>query len=510
MTVGRASGWVEAFALESLSAAAKASEESEASKQQTRPRRAFRLPSAPVLLAAVGSEAAQVNARVFVSENWLHGGGEPTAGGAFADLPLSALIRSRLSAPCVFESPSSYESLLLAVGEAGHACVVEWSGDFSQRFVSEGEEDADKPSAEDSPRSASSVCSLAFKPVHRFPSAVAAGGRVHPAGQGGSVCACRASFMLPSPIEAASAHPLVGGLVAFGGLENDLKVFDLAHENLLWTARNSRQTVLGVRREVHVASVEWLLPVHPMILASGSASGSLRLYDLRCQRKAVFELEAATLERRPLTALCVKAKASLLKARGSSAAALGAERERLFAKAAASPGEASAEALAEKQRAFFDKCTGAEEAVVYFGDSHGALYAKRLLRGQALLRLIDPQVPKFNATSCRSLQEEASQVRHSEAEARALIRQMLDAKRQRLSSQKNSSRVSAAAAASHQFACTPVGNFKDAVGAVTGEAKTLARPWRGRGLVESTSSQSRARRRVANAKKAQESKMGCV
>jgi len=80
--------------------------------------------------------------------------------------------------------------------------------------------------------------------------------------------------------------------LAFGGGENDVKVFDLEKGEVTWRAKNVRENSLCLRVPVRVNSLSWATELAPSrgLLLSGSTDGKVRLYDVATQRRPLFEL----------------------------------------------------------------------------------------------------------------------------------------------------------------------------------------------------------------------------
>lgn len=100
-------------------------------------------------------------------------------------------------------------------------------------------------------------------------------------------------FQLPAPITDAKLDPLMRGRLAFGGGENDAKLWDLAKGEVVWRAKNVREDHLCLRVPVKVASVQWATGCAPSrgLLITGSKDGKIRLYDVKAQRRPLFELQ---------------------------------------------------------------------------------------------------------------------------------------------------------------------------------------------------------------------------
>lgn len=489
VTVGRACGAVEAFATSCIACENPLPASSApAGGLFDVPLRSFQLPSSPTSLSVIGSEAARLRTRSLLCSSWLENDVAPGV----------ASLRSALLPEDVDASPSpacssSSSSLLLAVGHEGHACVVEWEGSFRTLLSKDRREERETQGVppDDFPDVQAEEMALHFKPLGKAaqPFSVA----VRHATEDSSFC-CRAAYCLPGPVDAASSHPLCSSLLAFGGKQNDAKVADLDYGNILWAAKNVKRSFLGLRCEVAVTQIEWLLPIHPMVLAVGTSRGALRFYDLRCQRRPVLEVCEATQEQRPVTALSVCPAEGILRNSTDLRVALrnAAETTASFscresaAKQQVSKSAAWAEARLPTANALLkssnvpeDKtaaastrpeetlaaCTDKQSASLYYADSYGMVYGLRVDSGEAVLRLADKSTPKYNHTSYRSTQD-LPEVERTHEEKRKLVACMLNKQRERLVSSKNHHPLASAACVALQLAAVPLGRFKGAMGAV--------------------------------------------
>ncbi|KAL8453774.1 hypothetical protein Emed_000715 [Eimeria media] len=502
VAVGRACGTVEAFS-SSWSDDFEASACGSRTPGQSRldkPVRSFQLPSTPVALASIGSQAARAYTRSILCKAWL--GDDVTAG--------TARLRELLQVPLhaedetVPQQAALSSSTLLAVGSKGHACVVDWEESFAVRLVEQGGEEQDESSR------LPDVHAECFEPVDvpivfkPIGSEAAQEGEVQQQAQvtARGAFRCRAAYLLPGPVAAASNHPLCRSLLAFGGRHNDVKVIDLEQGKTLWAGKNVKPSFLGLAPEVAVTQIEWLLAIHPMILVVGSAKGALRFYDMRCQRRPVLEVCEATQEKRPVTALCVRPTAAVLKqqaemrlalARAAESAAAGAHSSCAAQQDAAGAGAPSKRKAASSRGGrdegshctssnevggakevtgateLLSACSGKDTATVYYADSYGMVYGLRVVGGAALLRLADATCPKYNPSSYRSL-DSSAEANRSGGDRRKLIAEMLQKQRQRLTSKKNDHPVAVASCVALQLAAEPLGRYKGVMGAVVGLA----------------------------------------
>lgn len=493
MAVGRACGTVEAFATSGVVCEAPLPASSPYGEGSfDTPLRSFQLPSAPVALALIGSDAARVHTRSLLCKAWL--GSDVTPG--------TASLREALQPPAAGAEadPSCGASsrLLLAVGQRGHACVVEWEGSFATRLVEQSSEAHERvvALADSTVNEGPTDAPTHFMPIGKESQAAAP--VLQQATEGIPFC-CRAAYLLPGPVAAASNHPFCHSLLAFGGKENDAKVVDLDYGKILWMAKNVKPSFLGLRCEVAVTQLEWVLSLHPMVLAVGTAKGMLRFYDLRCQRRPVLEVCEATQEKRPVTALCVRPTVEVLQRQTDMRLALARAAESAACipccKLSAQPTEPkevghgrvisdrkeephgspshhehAGEAKAAEE--LLAACSGKESATVYYADSYGMVYGLRVETGAALLRLADKASPKYNSSSYRSLGDLPKVDRPAEEQWRLVV-SMLEKQRQRLSSKKNDHPLATAGCAALQLAAVPLGGFKGAMGAIVGKPQAV-------------------------------------
>ncbi|CAE7223385.1 WDR74 [Symbiodinium sp. CCMP2456] len=99
-------------------------------------------------------------------------------------------------------------------------------------------------------------------------------------------------LQLQGPIAHASVDPARPSRFAFGGLENDVKIFDLERKEVTWTARNVREDSLCLRVPVKVSTLGWATTMctSRSLITCGTADGKIRVYDANTQRRPLFEL----------------------------------------------------------------------------------------------------------------------------------------------------------------------------------------------------------------------------
>lgn len=88
-----------------------------------------------------------------------------------------------------------------------------------------------------------------------------------------------------------SAFDCLGNLVAVGGREHELSVWNLDNFEREWRARNVPNDKLDLRRPVWVASAKF---VDENVLVIATKYKQIRLYDTRAQRRPVRDVEDAT------------------------------------------------------------------------------------------------------------------------------------------------------------------------------------------------------------------------
>lgn len=80
-------------------------------------------------------------------------------------------------------------------------------------------------------------------------------------------------------------------LIAVGGREHELSIWNLATSERQWRARNVPNDKLDMRRPVWVGAVRFITD-HTLLI--GTKHKQLRIYDTRAQRRPVSELDNAT------------------------------------------------------------------------------------------------------------------------------------------------------------------------------------------------------------------------
>eukprot|EP00930_Biecheleria_cincta_P035972 TRINITY_DN246_c0_g1_i1.p1 TRINITY_DN246_c0_g1~~TRINITY_DN246_c0_g1_i1.p1 ORF type:complete len:447 (+),score=109.47 TRINITY_DN246_c0_g1_i1:213-1553(+) len=120
---------------------------------------------------------------------------------------------------------------------------------------------------------------------------VAEWGRTPAADQ--SAAATARQFQLQGPVAHSCIDPCKPQRFAFGGLENDVKIYDLEKQEVTWTARNVRENYLCLRVPVKVSTLAWASQMPPgrSLVMCGTSDGKVRVYDVNTQRRPLFELQ---------------------------------------------------------------------------------------------------------------------------------------------------------------------------------------------------------------------------
>eukprot|EP00913_Durusdinium_trenchii_P004919 g4566.t1 len=99
-------------------------------------------------------------------------------------------------------------------------------------------------------------------------------------------------FQLQAPVAHAAVDPSRPSRFAFGGLENDVKIYDLERKEVVWTAKNVREDSLCLRVPVKVSTLGWATKMCPSrsLITCTTTDGKVRIYDANSQRRPLFEL----------------------------------------------------------------------------------------------------------------------------------------------------------------------------------------------------------------------------
>lgn len=74
-------------------------------------------------------------------------------------------------------------------------------------------------------------------------------------------------------------------LLAAGGVQNDLKIYDINSQKIHFQAKNERHDELNLRRDVSISGIEFL---DVNAICTVTKQGNVRIHDPRTQRRAVM------------------------------------------------------------------------------------------------------------------------------------------------------------------------------------------------------------------------------
>eukprot|EP01087_Luapelamoeba_hula_P024019 TRINITY_DN899_c0_g1_i1.p1 TRINITY_DN899_c0_g1~~TRINITY_DN899_c0_g1_i1.p1 ORF type:complete len:475 (-),score=128.10 TRINITY_DN899_c0_g1_i1:453-1877(-) len=103
------------------------------------------------------------------------------------------------------------------------------------------------------------------------------------------------------PIDAIRITPDDKGF-AWGGKENELKIWDIETQTTTWQSKNVRHDFLDMRVPVWVKAIDYI-PEEPHKVVIGTALGQLRIYDIRSTRRR--PVVDTTITENPITCLRV-------------------------------------------------------------------------------------------------------------------------------------------------------------------------------------------------------------
>jgi ribosome biogenesis protein NSA1 len=78
-------------------------------------------------------------------------------------------------------------------------------------------------------------------------------------------------------------------LIALGGRERELGLWDVGRGEATWAARNVPHDMLDLRQPVWVTAARFMSSPH--VLAVGTAYKQLRVYDVRADRRPVRQMD---------------------------------------------------------------------------------------------------------------------------------------------------------------------------------------------------------------------------
>jgi ribosome biogenesis protein NSA1 len=116
------------------------------------------------------------------------------------------------------------------------------------------------------------------------------------------------AISLKSPVGTLRLEPRSQAQVAYGGKENDVRLFDLEAKQHSWTAKNLANDFLDMRQPVWVNDLQFVCEA-PHQIALVTAYHQVRLYDTKAQRRPVINQLVGEL---PLTALVLKSSSNLI------------------------------------------------------------------------------------------------------------------------------------------------------------------------------------------------------
>ncbi|KAL6053341.1 WD repeat-containing protein 74, variant 2 [Balamuthia mandrillaris] len=118
-----------------------------------------------------------------------------------------------------------------------------------------------------------------------------------------SLCETAAEeLQMRAPISQFRIDPVASLKGAFGGNENELKVWDMEQKKQIWEAKNVANDFLDLRVPVWINDLQFL-PQDPNKIVTGTAYHQIRLYDITAQRRPVLN---ASCGENPVVSLCMK------------------------------------------------------------------------------------------------------------------------------------------------------------------------------------------------------------
>ncbi|SCM20014.1 conserved Plasmodium protein, unknown function [Plasmodium berghei] len=96
------------------------------------------------------------------------------------------------------------------------------------------------------------------------------------------------SYILATPIDAATTNEILTNRLAIGGYKNNLKIFDLFTGTYLWKSKPLGPTLLNINCESLIKSITYLNKINVNIVACSTYDHKIILYDIRCQNKPVY------------------------------------------------------------------------------------------------------------------------------------------------------------------------------------------------------------------------------
>lgn len=88
--------------------------------------------------------------------------------------------------------------------------------------------------------------------------------------------------------EDARFVPQKYNLLALGGVNNDLKIYDINSRKVYFQAKNERHDELNLKQPVSISSIEF---VDANMICTVTKEGNIRIHDPRAQRRAVMQFK---------------------------------------------------------------------------------------------------------------------------------------------------------------------------------------------------------------------------
>ncbi|EEA07208.1 uncharacterized protein CMU_000780 [Cryptosporidium muris RN66] len=119
------------------------------------------------------------------------------------------------------------------------------------------------------------------------------------------------STILPGSNILAATYNSVNNSVAFGGYENNLKIYSLKLMKITWKCRNVSSNALKHRIPVYIRCLAFV-QLDPQLLLCGTGTGDIRLYSPTAQRKPIFSKQIWE-DKSPVTSIAIAKQWSLFK-----------------------------------------------------------------------------------------------------------------------------------------------------------------------------------------------------
>ncbi|KAL7068667.1 hypothetical protein ACR3K2_08260 [Cryptosporidium serpentis] len=119
------------------------------------------------------------------------------------------------------------------------------------------------------------------------------------------------STILPGSNILTATYNSINNSIAFGGYENDLKIYSLELMKITWKCRNVKSNALKHRIPVYIRCLAFV-QLDPQLLLCGTGTGDIRLYSPIAQRKPIFSKQIWE-DKSPVTSIAVAKQWSLFK-----------------------------------------------------------------------------------------------------------------------------------------------------------------------------------------------------